>query len=285
MKTYDVVCAGAAYFDTISLSVAVSPSGRATIATDQTKGSCGQALSAAIGLARVGLRVAFCGVVGDDERGVLVREILQAEGVDTAALRTLPGLATSRYAVDLGPAAKRRSHRPRYPAPRTEDLREVRGRWLHVDSVGYPPAMAAQTIHTPAERAWMSVDATEPVPALSLAGVNLFVATAPVLTQRYDARSVPAAVTSAAAEATGTWTVTTDRSCGWVTQSGKAARCDLDREISPRVRTMLPAATLAEVIQGWDAASALRIACTTTAGRMLDALQLPSASTRVAIHV
>ncbi|MEU9890872.1 carbohydrate kinase family protein [Sphaerisporangium sp. NPDC051011] len=48
----------------------------------------------ACGAARLGLRVAFAGLVGDDDAGRYVRDTLAARGVDTAALRMDPGLPT-----------------------------------------------------------------------------------------------------------------------------------------------------------------------------------------------
>ncbi|RCG31769.1 carbohydrate kinase family protein [Sphaerisporangium album] len=48
----------------------------------------------ACGAARLGLRVAFAGLVGDDDAGRYVRDTLAACGVDVAALRMDPGLPT-----------------------------------------------------------------------------------------------------------------------------------------------------------------------------------------------
>jgi sugar/nucleoside kinase (ribokinase family) len=53
----------------------------------------------ACGAARLGLRVAFAGRVGDDESGRFVRDALTARGVDTDALRTDPDLPTPLTAV------------------------------------------------------------------------------------------------------------------------------------------------------------------------------------------
>lgn len=54
----------------------------------------GSAAIMACGAARLGLRVAFAGRVGDDEAGRFVRDALQARGVNTQALHVDPGLPT-----------------------------------------------------------------------------------------------------------------------------------------------------------------------------------------------
>jgi sulfofructose kinase len=51
----------------------------------------GLAATAAVAVARLGGRAVFCGRVGDDPVGVAIRADLEAEGIDTTWLRTLPG--------------------------------------------------------------------------------------------------------------------------------------------------------------------------------------------------
>jgi len=60
-----------------------------------------------IGLARLGLSVAAAGLVGDDPWGRLIRERLEAAGLDTAALEVSPRLATSTTAVLIDPSGER----------------------------------------------------------------------------------------------------------------------------------------------------------------------------------
>ncbi|MEU1098774.1 carbohydrate kinase family protein, partial [Streptomyces sp. NPDC005877] len=59
----------------------------------------GSAAIMACGAARLGLRVAFAGRVGDDPAGAFVRTALGARGVDTSALTTDPDQATPLTAV------------------------------------------------------------------------------------------------------------------------------------------------------------------------------------------
>jgi sugar/nucleoside kinase (ribokinase family) len=60
----------------------------------------GEAASAAVGLARLGWRVAYLGRFGDDDFGKTGRERLDGEGVDTRHVIVVPGVA-SRLAVIL----------------------------------------------------------------------------------------------------------------------------------------------------------------------------------------
>jgi len=67
----------------------------------------GQATTAAVGCARLGLRSCYVGAVGDDANGARVRETLEREGVAMRVV-TRPGVAT-RNAVVLIDAGGRRS--------------------------------------------------------------------------------------------------------------------------------------------------------------------------------
>ncbi|MFN7978037.1 MAG: PfkB family carbohydrate kinase [Vicinamibacterales bacterium] len=60
----------------------------------------GQSATAAVAMARLGLRTAYIGRVGDDDYGRRGLESLVAEGIDVAGVVTVPGV-TSRFAVIL----------------------------------------------------------------------------------------------------------------------------------------------------------------------------------------
>jgi sugar/nucleoside kinase (ribokinase family) len=59
----------------------------------------GSAAIVACGAARLGLKVAFAGRIGDDDTGAYVRGALESRGVDTGALRTDPDLPSPLTAV------------------------------------------------------------------------------------------------------------------------------------------------------------------------------------------
>ena len=61
----------------------------------------GQAATAMAALARLGLRTAYIGAVGDDEEGKFSLQSLRAEGVDVEGVAVQPGRA-SQFAIILG---------------------------------------------------------------------------------------------------------------------------------------------------------------------------------------
>lgn len=73
--------------------------------TDVTLGSSG-AITAAAAAAQ-GLRVSFCGVVGDDPLGELTVNLLAAHGVDVAQVQRRPGVATGISTVLTRPSGDR----------------------------------------------------------------------------------------------------------------------------------------------------------------------------------
>lgn len=82
-RRFDVVCVGEALVDFL-------PDTRARRVRDVagwTRCPGGSPANVAIGLARLGARSAYVGVVGDDEFGHFLRDALASEGVDVSAMR------------------------------------------------------------------------------------------------------------------------------------------------------------------------------------------------------
>ena len=97
--SFDVICVGADNLDTIAI-VDHIPADDERVTTDRfvTAGG-GPAATAAVALARLGIRVGFCGVVGADAAGEAVRRGLESENVDTIWLRTVTGAQTAVASV------------------------------------------------------------------------------------------------------------------------------------------------------------------------------------------
>jgi 2-dehydro-3-deoxygluconokinase len=87
-----VVAAG----ETMVLVVPPSP-GRLRHATSATLSIGGAESNVAIGLARLGVPSSWVSALGEDELGELVLHRVRAEGVDTAAVRRVPGRPTGLY--------------------------------------------------------------------------------------------------------------------------------------------------------------------------------------------
>jgi len=85
-----VACIGEILIDLIA-----DPGETLGTTTDLAVREGGAPMNAAIAIARLGLPVKFCGVVGDDPFGARLRSLLESEGVDSSALRATPELGTS----------------------------------------------------------------------------------------------------------------------------------------------------------------------------------------------
>jgi sulfofructose kinase len=94
-----VVCVGHAALDRV-FTVDHWPTGSAKIVASRLE-ECGggMAANAAVAIARLGGEVAFWGPTGADATADVIESQLQAEGVDVAQLRRLPGMRSSSSAV------------------------------------------------------------------------------------------------------------------------------------------------------------------------------------------
>jgi sulfofructose kinase len=162
-----VVCAGLATRDTIWRVPALPPPDGRVVATELVVAGGGPAATAAVTLARLGIDVAFAGVVGDDDAGAFVRDGLEREGVDVSLLGVVPG-CTPQSGILVGPGGERAIvHHSGTVRFFGFDATE-RPDWVHVDQVGYGPGI---------DGGRLSVDAGNPIDALDLHGVSLYAPT------------------------------------------------------------------------------------------------------------
>lgn len=131
--------------------VAAEPGPLATSTTFRTY-PAGAEANVAVGLARLGRRVAFIGRVGDDGLGTRVTRALRGEGVDVTGLTVDPAGATGvmiRERRGLGPAEvfyARTGSAGSHLAPEDVLAADARGdlagaRWLHL--TGITPALSS----------------------------------------------------------------------------------------------------------------------------------------------
>ncbi len=85
-----VLCIGEILIDLIA-----EPGETPATATQFAIREGGAPMNAAIGLARLGLPVRFCGAVGNDHFGARLQGLLKREGIDASALRVVEGEPTS----------------------------------------------------------------------------------------------------------------------------------------------------------------------------------------------
>ncbi len=179
-----VVCVGVATIDTIAVVDRMPGEDERVVADGFTVAGGGPAATAAVTLARLGVPVAFCGVVGDDDAGRLVRASLEGEGVDTSLLR-VDARARSTRSVILVSAATHARTIVTTPstAPRPDDV-PLDAEWLHVDQTGYRAVRAALE-RAPARHPRLSVDAGNAIEGLALDGVELYAPTASALARAF----------------------------------------------------------------------------------------------------
>lgn len=105
MKPFDILVVGELNADLIVRGDVTPRFGQAeTLVDDATLVLGGSSAIFACGAARLGLRVAFAGVVGDDELGRFVLRRLEAHGVDTGAVRVDGALRTGLSIILSRPA-------------------------------------------------------------------------------------------------------------------------------------------------------------------------------------
>ena len=202
MSTPPLVFVGTATHDTIALVDRYPDVDERVLVDDLVVAGGGPAATAAVAASRLGRRVAFVGMVGDDTVGDVIVAGLRAEGVDTSGISRRKGgrSATSVVVVTRQQAARAILHRP-------ADALAVSGtgwalmagaEWLHVDQAGWP--VIDSWWRSTADRPRLSVDAGNPIEGMSLDGVDLYVPTMSALRHRYGDGSTEALLRRAVAE-------------------------------------------------------------------------------------
>lgn len=196
-----VVCVGVATRDTIALVERYPAADERIEALTMLEAGGGPAATAAVTLARLGVDVAFAGAVGDDEAGRRIRAELAAEGVDVGLVERRHGAqsAGSVVIVDRGGGSRAIVNRPPPPASPSLAARVAgacrEADWVHVDHCGYPVLAALA-----GRRPLTSLDAGNPVPSLSLVGLDLYAPTESQLLARYPGRGLVDAMRAAWAD-------------------------------------------------------------------------------------
>jgi sulfofructose kinase len=220
MTGFDVVCVGSVTADLIAVVDHMPADDERVESPAFVEAGGGPAATAAVALARLGARVAFCGVVGPGAAGARSRELLDAEGVDTRWLRVRPGGRTAQSMILVSRSAGSRSIvTVPCPAPESADIPVAASRWVHTDQTGYAAVRAALAAGMPDGRAWLSVDAGNPIPGITMRGVDLYVPTVSRLVADFPRASVSDSLEAAVAAGVRT-VVATDGGHGAYVRSG-----------------------------------------------------------------
>jgi sugar/nucleoside kinase (ribokinase family) len=186
-----VVCIGLATQDTV-VAVPRWPAGDdRVVANDLAVAGGGPAATAAVTLARLGVRTFFVGAVGDDAVGAAIHEGLEREGVDTTCLAVVDGASPQSVVLVCGDRRAIAAHPGTLPTRELDDATRRLCReaaWVHVDHAGYSAAPA---------NVRLSVDGGNPVDGLDLRDVALY---APTEAALRDAFGGPEGALAAGAE-------------------------------------------------------------------------------------
>jgi sulfofructose kinase len=229
----------------------------------------GPAATAAVTLARLGVSVGFCGVVGDDAEGALSRAHLEVAGVDTTWLATRAGVSTTRSMIVVS-----RHEGSRMIVTTPSDLLDVPvgpARWLHADQTGYPAIRG----HTGAR---LSLDGGNPIPGLDVAGLDLYAPSAGALAEAFPAPTLADSMRAAAKAGAGHVVATAGADGCYVLVDGEARHVP-PVIVEPLVSTMgagdvFHGALLAGLVQGrplleaaWRANAVAALSCRSLDGR------------------
>lgn len=83
---FDVVVVGSCNLDLVSTTTHLPSPGETLRAVSYAEHAGGKGLNQAVACARMGARTAFIGCVGNDSAGTMLRDLLNAEGIDTSQL-------------------------------------------------------------------------------------------------------------------------------------------------------------------------------------------------------
>ncbi len=86
---FDVVVVGSCNLDLVSTTTHLPSPGETVRAVAYAEHAGGKGLNQAVACARMGARTAFIGCVGNDSAGIMLRDLLNSEGIDTSQIVTV----------------------------------------------------------------------------------------------------------------------------------------------------------------------------------------------------
>lgn len=179
-----VVCVGLATLDTIAAVPRHPAADELVFASDVVVAGGGPAATAAVTLARLGVRTAFVGSVGDDDAGRAIADGLEREGVEIGELAVVPGARSPQSAILVGGGTRAIAAflgtglPPLELGPRAQELC-LGASWVHVDQTGYAAVGGLRG------RVRLSVDGGIPIEGLDLRDVALYAPTESALRERF----------------------------------------------------------------------------------------------------
>jgi hypothetical protein len=231
-KSIDCIVVGSCVVDVLCRPVSLSEpiGGGRLIESDPLRLTTGGIVSnAGIAMARLGMRVAAFTFLGDDEWADVIRSQYAAEGIDTSALTTYPGGATSTTAV-LIDASGERSFVHCVGAPRRLDKQALMSRLdlfakARATLFGYYPLMT--NLQNDLPEVFAAIRETGCLTAIDAAGDGgtmdplASISTFPANTRRSIKRAKP--IHEKSSRRIATWA----QKASWASSSACAARCSV----------------------------------------------------------
>ncbi|MEL6890189.1 MAG: ribokinase [Actinomycetota bacterium] len=104
-STVDVLVVGSLNLDLVARTERHPSPGETVVGTDYAEHPGGKGLNQAVAAARAGATVAMIGAVGDDAAGRMLREVLEADGIDHTRVATV-GAPTGRAVITVDAAGE-----------------------------------------------------------------------------------------------------------------------------------------------------------------------------------
>ena len=103
---FDVVVVGSANLDLVATTPRLPGPGETVLGSHFAEHPGGKGLNQAVAAARAGASVSFVAAVGDDDAGLTLRSVAEAEGIDVSQVVVTPGVATGRALITIDERAE-----------------------------------------------------------------------------------------------------------------------------------------------------------------------------------
>ncbi|MEI6497813.1 MAG: ribokinase [Actinomycetota bacterium] len=98
----DVCVVGSTNLDLVATAAVLPGPGETVMGRDYAEHPGGKGLNQAVAAARAGATTAFVSAVGDDSAADPLLAVMRSNGIDTSAVRRVPGIATGRALIGVG---------------------------------------------------------------------------------------------------------------------------------------------------------------------------------------
>lgn len=190
MSDFEIICVGAAKFDMIADIESFPHEDERILAQTIMDAVGGPSVTAAVAIARLGVPVAFCGVIGRDRGGDRIMELLEQERVGTKWVTRSADVETARSMnIVTRKNATRAIITVPAPLPDPAVVASLKAPWIHFDDVGYGAAGPLRRIAPSGVQ--LSIDGGNHIRGLDVRGIDLYAPTLVRLATEYARNGAP----------------------------------------------------------------------------------------------